>query len=176
MKDSLKADSAWIFTLSLDLLGGRAGSFCHCSVILFVVDSYWVDSSLNHLQLWGAAAGRAQALDMGVGSCWMPHGLVPVSARLVSRQWCPVPLAITNVSAQLSFVSQQVSMWLFLPLQPHLWPHWLLQAAYPPGFLSGVVKAPPNTQCEFIYFQMLPGTGELQCSSKDNMLILTIGL
>lgn len=82
-KDSLKADSAWIFTLSLDLLGGRAGSFCHCSVILFVVDSYWVDSSLNHLQLWGAAAGRAQALDMGVGSCWMPHGLVPVSARLV---------------------------------------------------------------------------------------------
>lgn len=67
-------------------------------------------------------------------------------------------------------------MWLFLPLQPHLWPHWLLQAAYPPGFLSGVVNAPPNKQCEFIYFQMLPGTGELHCRSKDNMLILTIGL
>lgn len=39
--DSLKADSVWIFMFSLDLLGGRAGSFCHCSVVLFVVDSYW---------------------------------------------------------------------------------------------------------------------------------------
>lgn len=75
---------------------------------------------------------------------------------------------LTRVHTQVLSVSRGV--W------PHPWPHWLLQAAHPPGFLSGVVKAPPNTQCEFIYFQRLPGTGELHCSSKDNRLILTIRL
>lgn len=56
---------------------------------------------------------------------------------------------------------------------PHLWPLWLLWAAHSPGFLSGVGKAPPNTQFEFIYFQRLPGTGELHCRSQDSSAMVT---
>lgn len=149
-------------TLNCLVCGGQKGSFGWGATFLVPVGE---EESLPRPSIRGQTVLRA-VLSV-VSHCFILSDLISAMLGCISRyQWAfwP-PLAVSHQGAHTG----PEHFWGCVALA------WLAAAgSKPPGFLSGVVKAPPSTRCEFIYFQRLPGTLQFQgqqCHSA--MLVLT---